>query len=50
VNRTWVRDKLTSPCVDAGDPNTSVGSEPQNNGGLINMGAYGGTSQTSMSP
>lgn len=40
---TWVRDTVTSPCIDAGDPASSFASEPQPNGGRINMGAYGGT-------
>ncbi|MCP4262902.1 MAG: hypothetical protein GY774_36135 [Planctomycetes bacterium] len=39
-----------SPCIDAGDPATSVGLEPLPNGGIINMGAYGGTSEASKSP
>jgi len=34
----------TSPTIDAGDPNDSVGSEPEPNGGRIDMGVYGGTS------
>jgi hypothetical protein len=32
-----------SPCIDAGDPADSVGLEPACNGGVINMGCYGGT-------
>ena len=47
--QSWVQDDVTSPCIDAGDPNASVGSEPQPNGGVINMGAYGGTPEASMS-
>ena len=47
---TWVLDGLTSPCVDAGDPNTGPLDEPAPNGGRINMGAYGGTAQASLSP
>ncbi len=39
-----------SPCIDTGDPATSVGLEPLPNGGIINMGAYGGTPQASKSP
>jgi parallel beta-helix repeat protein len=39
-----------SPCIDAGDPATSVGLEPLPNGGIINMGAYGGTQEASTSP
>jgi parallel beta-helix repeat protein len=45
----WVLDLFTSPCIDAGDPNSPVGEEPFPNGGIINMGAYGGTLQASMS-
>jgi hypothetical protein len=50
VNQSWILDDVTSPCVDAGDPSTPLGSEPLDNGGIINMGAYGGTSEASMSP
>ncbi len=49
-NQSWVQDDVTSPCIDAGDPNSSVGDEPKPNGGIINMGAYGGTAEASMSP
>ena len=45
---TWVQDDLTSPCIDKGDPGSPVGDEPVPNGGVINIGAYGGTSQASM--
>lgn len=45
----WVMDDVSSPCIDAGDPNSLVGDEPEPNGGRINMGAYGGTSEASMS-
>jgi uncharacterized repeat protein (TIGR02543 family) len=47
--RTWVLDKATSLCIDAGDPNSPVGPEPSPNGGIINMGTYGGTAQASKS-
>jgi hypothetical protein len=47
--RTWVPDQLSSPCLDAGDPAGPVGSEPQPNGGRINLGLYGGTSDASKS-
>ena len=40
---SWVVDDVTSPCINAGDPNTPLGDEPFPNGGIINMGAYGGT-------
>jgi hypothetical protein len=38
-----------SPCIDAGDPQDPVGSEPFPNGNRINMGAYGGTPEASKS-
>jgi len=46
---TWVKDEVTSPCIDAGDPADSVGHEPVPHGGILNMGAYGGTAQASKS-
>ncbi len=48
-SQTWVIDDVTSSCVDAGDPNSPVGDEPQPNGGRINLGAYGGTAEASKS-
>ncbi|HUV63465.1 MAG TPA: MBL fold metallo-hydrolase, partial [Sedimentisphaerales bacterium] len=50
ASESWVVDDATSPCIDAGDPNSPVGDEPQPNGGRINMGAYGGTAEASKSP
>ncbi len=49
VSKTWVQDQVTSPCIDAGDPNSPMGPEPFPNGGRINMGAYGGTGEASKS-
>jgi len=49
VSQSWVQDDVTSPCIDAGDPNTPVGDEPFPNGGIINIGAYGGTAEASKS-
>jgi hypothetical protein len=47
---TWVQDAVTSLCIDAGDPNDpNWNSELWPHGGRINMGAYGGTPQASMS-
>jgi len=46
---TWVQDDVTSPCIDAGDPNSPIGYEPFPNGGRINTGAYGGTAEASKS-
>jgi parallel beta-helix repeat protein len=50
TSQSWVTDQVNSPCIDTGDPDTPPGSEPLNNGGVINMGAYGGTSEASKSP
>jgi len=47
---TCVHDEATSPCIDAGDPVAPVGLEPSPNGSIINLGAYGGTTQASSSP
>jgi len=44
----WVMDPVTSPCIDAGDPNSDYTNEPWPHGGRVNMGAYGGTRQASM--
>jgi len=40
-SQAWVQDDVTSPCIDAGDPNSPIGIEPFPNGGRVNMGAYG---------
>jgi len=48
-SRSWVKDDLTSPCIDAGDPMNPIGLEPFPNGGIVNMGAYGGTAEASES-
>jgi len=45
----WTIDEVTSPCIDAGDPNNPLGEEPFPNGGRINIGAYGGTAEASKS-
>ncbi len=47
--QAWVHDDVASPCIDSGDRTNPVGSEPQPNGEIVNLGAYGGTSQASMS-
>jgi len=49
VGETWVQDDVTSPCIDAGDPNSPIGYKPFPNGGIVNMGAYGGTAEASKS-
>jgi len=45
----WTKDEVTSLCIDAGDPMSPIGLEPFPNGGRLNMGAYGGTSEASKS-
>jgi hypothetical protein len=47
---SWIKDDITSPCIDAGDPNSDWSGETWPHGGRINIGAYGGTRQASMSP
>jgi hypothetical protein len=47
--QTWIRDDLTSPCIDHGNKKDPVGNEPAPNGGIINMGVYGGTTEASKS-
>ncbi len=48
-DKSWVIDAQTSPCIDAGDPNAHWTAELWPHGKHINVGAYGGTSQASMS-
>ena len=48
-SQTWVQDAVTSPCIDAGNPDSDCTAELSPNGKRINMGAYGGTPQASMS-
>jgi hypothetical protein len=50
VGENWVTDDVTSPCIDAGDPNSPLKDEPEPNGGIINMGAYGSTPGAGKSP
>lgn len=40
--RSW------SPCIDAGDPASDFTNEPAPNGGRVNMGAYGNTSEAAL--
>ncbi|MCP4614656.1 MAG: hypothetical protein GY845_38745 [Planctomycetes bacterium] len=47
--QSWVQDDITSSCIDAGDPNSSIGTEPFPNGGYPNMGAYGASDKASKS-
>lgn len=45
----WRCDGATSPAIDGGDPADPVGREPSPHGGIVNMGAYGGTVEASKS-
>jgi parallel beta-helix repeat protein len=46
---SWVIDDVTSPCIDAGDPNSDWTSEIWPHGEHINMGAYGDTQAAGLS-
>ncbi|MCP4712469.1 MAG: hypothetical protein GY869_27920, partial [Planctomycetes bacterium] len=46
---SWITDPNTSMCIDAGDSLSDYNQELWPDGGRINMGAYGGTAQASMS-
>ncbi|MCK4292224.1 MAG: right-handed parallel beta-helix repeat-containing protein [Planctomycetes bacterium] len=48
-NESWVQDDATSPCIDRGDRNSDWTGELWPHGKRINMGAYGGTAEASMS-
>lgn len=43
-------DESSSVMIDNGHPSFSVGAEPAPNGGRINIGLYGGSSEASLSP
>jgi hypothetical protein len=45
----WIKDAVSSPCIDAGDPASSYSLESDYNGKRINLGAYGNTLQASRS-
>lgn len=49
ATESWIFDEVTSPCIDAGDPNAPLGAEPFPNGGYVNVGTYGGTLEASRS-
>jgi subtilisin family serine protease len=48
-SQIWVTDEITSPCIDGGDPNSDWKAELWPHGKHVNMGAYGGTPEASMS-
>ena len=45
--KKWIKDKTTSPCIDVGDPKSKWKNEPAQNGGRVNIGAYGNTRESS---
>jgi hypothetical protein len=45
----WVKDKINSPCIDAGYPSSEYSKEPEPNGKRINIGRYGNTIYESLS-
>ncbi|MBI4559772.1 MAG: right-handed parallel beta-helix repeat-containing protein, partial [Candidatus Hydrogenedentes bacterium] len=47
---SFTADAVSSSCIDRGDPADAYSSESSPNGGRINLGAYGGTSQASRTP
>jgi hypothetical protein len=47
--KKWVKDKVSSPCIDAGCSSSDYSKEPENNGNRINIGRYGNTIYASLS-
>ncbi len=47
--KKWVKDKVNSPCIDAGYASSDYSKEPENNGNRINIGRYGNTIYASLS-
>jgi hypothetical protein len=47
--KKWVKDKVNSPCIDAGYKASDYSEEPENNGNRINIGRYGNTVHASKS-
>lgn len=45
----FLKDKVHSPVIDAGDPDASYGSETKPHGRRLNLGRYGGTEEASRS-
>jgi hypothetical protein len=50
LSPTLTADGGESPAIDRGDPTDSSSAEPAPNGGYVNLGAFGGTVQASLSP
>jgi parallel beta-helix repeat protein len=47
--KSWAKDDVTSPCIDAGVPGSSYSTELEPNGGRCNVGTYGDTAEASKS-
>ena len=45
----WVKDRVSSPCIDAGYPSSAYSNEPEPNGNRINIGTDGNTRYASKS-
>ena len=46
---SWVNDTETSPCLDGGYISSDFSNEPSPNGGRVNIGVYGNTTEASKS-
>ncbi|MBN1363061.1 MAG: right-handed parallel beta-helix repeat-containing protein [Sedimentisphaerales bacterium] len=49
ASQRWKSDNVTSGCIDMGDPTEAPDEEPAPNGNRVNLGAYGATSEASLS-
>jgi parallel beta-helix repeat protein len=49
TTKSWAKDDVTSPCIDAGDPGSTYSAENEPNGGRRNIGVYGNTAEASKS-
>jgi len=45
----FIKDDVHSPAIDAGNPSSDYSNEPAPNGGCVNLGCYGNTSEASKS-
>ncbi|MHC4556429.1 MAG: hypothetical protein ACYTFW_12400 [Planctomycetota bacterium] len=48
-SQSRIQDDVTSSYIDVGNSISAIDIEPFPNGGVVNMGAYGGSSQASKS-
>jgi hypothetical protein len=49
ISETWILDASTSPCIDAGHPDSVWVDEPSPNGERVDMGSHGATPYASKS-